>query len=196
MESYNDATSYNVDGKIQPKIDAELETEFEKASIGIRIVAYAIDSWLLGLAILGPILFLLFGDFAPTGDIDRTITWFARTYPVYALITALVICLKDIVKGQSPGKYFLGLAVRSSYSISEIPSIPKLFFRNILSLFWLLELLVLALSSQKTKIGDKLTGTDVYRISRKTKVGAIVGSLILSIVIFIVFLFVWSMTPV
>jgi len=97
----------------------------------------------------------------------------------------IIYSLRDIVRGNSLGKYLLGIAVRNPKDITAIPPISKLFLRNIFTVFWPVELLVLVCSAKKTKIGDKITGTEVYHISNKSKTPAIVVTVVLVASVFV-----------
>jgi hypothetical protein len=105
------------------------------------------------------------------------------------LAVAFILCaIKDIVKGQSPGKFILGIAVRNQNDTSEMPSVAKLFLRNIFCFLWPIDFLILVFS--KTKIGDKITGTDVYRLSKKPSIFirlAIVFAIPILLVLFMLF---------
>jgi len=152
---------------------------FEKASIAVRICAFLIDHVTI-LVVLGAptILFML-------RDVERSP---GRVFPAFQLILLAVLIiygLRDIVGGHSIGKYLLGLAVRDQGNEFETPSILRLFGRNIFMFLWPVELLVLACSRQKTKMGDKITGTNVYRVSSKPKTIAIVATAILVVAIYV-----------
>ena len=152
------------------------QLELQKANLGDRIVAHMIDHFLLTMVMMG--------SFAPI--IVRNIENVAAMMPIMVFVMTVigvgfVYGLKDSVKGQSFGKHILGIAVRDSADPSKTPSIARMFLRNIFSFMWPLEFIVLACSG--SKIGDKLTGANVYRVPQKRKWVLIVLPVVLFIVV-------------
>jgi hypothetical protein len=88
---------------------------------------------------------------------------FSKLRPVILLAMGLFFC-RDIVKGQSIGRYILGVGVRSADSPTQIPTIPKLITRNLFLVIWPIEFFALAFSSKRLRIGDRITGTRVLRV--------------------------------
>jgi uncharacterized RDD family membrane protein YckC len=82
-----------------------------------------------------------------------------------SVILTLLFLMRDSVKGISPGKYLLGLAVRNNVNYSITPSLIKLFVRNIPLLLSPLEVVVIIFNSQKRRLGDLLTGAAVVRVA-------------------------------
>lgn len=104
--------------------------------------------------------------------------------PALILVAFVVYCSKDVINGASIGKRIFGLAVRNSRNSTETPSVPKLFLRNTLTFIWPIEFLILVFSEEKTKIGDRIAVTDVYRLTKKSKKFV---SIITAILIFTLF---------
>ena len=170
MENINDTVN---------SFDDNNPAALDKAHFWLRAGAFMIDHFFLCFILF--ILIVPFGILA-SGDIESDSAIMPVTFFVIMLIGAFVYCLKDIVKGQSLGKYAVGIAVRNRDDALEIPSAGSLFLRNIFTFLWPVELIVLACS--KTKLGDKIAGTDVYRISKKPKLAIIIIAGVLTIVIF------------
>jgi len=118
-------------------------------------------------------------------DIDAGPAGILSRFPLLMLAAFLVYGLKDIIRGQSLGKFLLGIAVRNRADTLEVPSAAKLFLRNVFGFLWPIDFFILVASADKTKIGDKLAGTDVYRISKKPKVFFIVITVILVFALFV-----------
>jgi len=153
MENFDQVVNHHDNVNTQPAP--------EKASTGIRFFAFMIDHIIICIILLTPFMLLANSTSNPYNTISL--------YPFLMLAAFFAYALKDIIKGQSLGKYLLGIAVRNRIDPSEKPSTSKLFLRNIFTLIWPIEFLVLTFGAQKTKIGDKIAGTDVYYISKKSK---------------------------
>jgi uncharacterized RDD family membrane protein YckC len=125
------------------------------ASVWRRFLAFMIDNVIITFIVLAPTF--IFGPFFGAA-------------PLIGILSAafLLYAIKDMIKGQSPGKFILGIAVRSQTDDSKIPSVAKLFLRNIFVFLWPIDFFILVFS--KTKIGDKLVKTNVYLLSKKPKV--------------------------
>ena len=130
--------------------EQHIQPIMETASTGRRFWAFIIDHIIITIIVLVPSF--MFGP----------INFFG-----IMLAASFLYAIKDIVKGRSPGKFVLGIAVRNQADASETPSAAKLFLRNVLSFLWPVEFIVLL--SSKTKIGDKLAKTNVYRLPKKMK---------------------------
>lgn len=155
------------------------EAGLVKAGIELRVLAFIIDHILILTVLMVPLLVVTFSN--P----DKNIDWFWRVFPVFMLIVFFVYCLKDFVKGASLGKRALGIVVRDSSDSSIVPSVSKLFLRNIFTFLWPVELYLLACSAKKTKLGDQIAHTEVYKQSKKIKAGILILSAALAFGIFI-----------
>jgi uncharacterized RDD family membrane protein YckC len=145
----------------QPEPETEIQEdeqnshpELERASTWIRLWGFLIDHVI--------IVILLVPLFA------RGVHFGSLLFLLFLFLGLLLYAIKDIVKGQSPGKYILGIAVRSQADTSEMPSAKKLFLRNLFVFLWPIDFLILVFS--KIKIGDRLAKTNVYRLSKKPRV--------------------------
>jgi uncharacterized RDD family membrane protein YckC len=105
--------------------------------------------------------------------------------PSFLLIAFLCYCLKDVFRGTSVGKWTMGLVVKNSEEPETPPTTARLFFRNIFTFVWPLELLVYLCGKNKRKLGDIFAGTDVYSTSRKVKTTMIVVAGVLMTVLFV-----------
>lgn len=154
------------------------QIEIEIAGIGMRIGAFIIDHLIIVGVLVYPLILFLFSHIQSNPAKEWTM------FPVLMLIAFFVYCIKDIIKGKSLGKRAMGLAVRSSVDTSDIPSVSKLFLRNILTFAWPIEFLVLICGEKKMKLGDQIAGTNVYRVSKKPPIVIIVVPVILTIIFF------------
>jgi uncharacterized RDD family membrane protein YckC len=78
-------------------------------------------------------------------------------------IIMIVYVMKDSVRGISPGRFFLGIAVRDSSDPGQCPGILRLTLRNLFIAIWPVEFFVLAFSRQKRRLGDRFARTVVIR---------------------------------
>ena len=156
-----------------------------KASTATRVVALLIDFFIIIKLVFPPLLILIF----PYVDaviprlqpaIERL---FLLAFPIFTVM--LVFVFKDIVKGQSLGKWIMKIAVRDCVDTAKTPSIGKLILRNLPIFIWPIELLFLSGSGKKLKIGDRLAGTNVYRVPVKSKATLVIIIMILSFVIMV-----------
>ncbi len=163
---------------IETNKEGASKAELETAGIGMRIGAFIIDHFIIVGVLVCPSLIFTFSHIQR----DPAKAW--TMLPVIMLMSFLVYFLKDIINGASLGKRALGLTVRSKFDTSEVPSVSKLFLRNILTFVWPIEFLVLVCGAKKTKLGDQIAGTNVYRVSKKPQLAIIVVTAILGFAIF------------
>jgi len=128
--------------------------ELKKASFEKRLGAFIIDHIILSL--ISTAVFFLYCF----KNINQNAENFFSAFPIYMVIVIFIYCFKDIVGGASLGKRIIGLTVRSNNDSKIKPSVFKLFFRNVFSFVWPVELITLLCS--KRKFGDRIFGTDVY----------------------------------
>ena len=187
--------------------ETEKQEILKKASVGMRFWAFLIDHLIITAAVVLPSII-----FAHRFDIN---------FPMFLLLAFLLYAIKDLVKGQSPGKFILGIGVRKQEKLNnqlttveleslsqeqvssqdaasqdatsqdvasqdttsqdatsqeivsqdvasqDIPSALKLIIRNLFVFLWFIDFFILL--GTKTKIGDKLAKTDVYRLNKKPK---------------------------
>lgn len=79
------------------------------------------------------------------------------------LVVFVVYFMKDSVRGMSPGRFILGIAVRDEADLEKCPNIFRLALRNLLIVIWPIEFLVLTFSKEKRRLGDRLAKTIVIR---------------------------------
>ena len=166
-------------------------TRLALAPIWFRIGAFMIDLVLFIFFLLLPYLIFRFSRMETEG--------FGSAFPFLILLAAFfVFLLKDIVRGQSLGKFMLGIAVRDKADPTQVPSIGKLMLRNVLTFAWLIEVIVLLSGKNKEKLGDILAKTEVYRISKKPKIvligltGVLVMILFVATTVFGVFAMIYN----
>ena len=76
-------------------------------------------------------------------------------------LASFLLISKDIINGQSFGKWCLNIQVRDKHDLNRVPSIVKLMLRNVTLIIWVFDIAVLALDKNNEKIGDKLAKTNV-----------------------------------
>ena len=127
----------------------------KKASVAKRLGAYLIDYFVFSFIMMFMMFFLmLIIQMLDNPNIFLTV--------IFSLVLSFIFCLRDAIKGQSLGKRVLGIAVRDVSDNFEVPSIPRLFLRQLFTCMWFIEFLVLAFSEENRKIGDRLASTGVY----------------------------------
>ena len=142
----------------------------EKADFGKRLIAYFIDYILIGL-LMSVILLAFVVDY--NQDFGAFITKFA----VFIIAAFIVYGAKDFINGASVGKRIIGLGVKDAQG--NVPPFYKLFLRNIFTMIWPLELIVLLVSKSHRKIGDMMMNTDVYVTSHKRKATTVIITVLL-----------------
>ena len=133
---------------------------FRQASIGRRLGAFLIDHLIFSFVLIFVFAFILFGGrFGNTEEMP--IGFF---FLIFMIVAFLLYGFRDLIKGQSIGKRVLGIGVRDVSDNFVIPSVSRLFLRQVFSFMWPVEFLVLVFSSDNRKIGDRIAGTAVYNI--------------------------------
>ncbi|MCL2376802.1 MAG: RDD family protein [Defluviitaleaceae bacterium] len=130
-----------------------------KASVGKRLGAFLIDSFVFSFIFAFAFNFVLFGVQMLSGFNEAATLVFLS---ISMLIIFLLYGLRDVVKGQSVGKRIFSIGVRDASDNFVVPPASKLFLRQIFSFIWPIEFLVLVFSNENRKIGDKIAGTGVY----------------------------------
>jgi len=161
----------------------------QQASFEKRLGAFLIDHFILTMVLVMGFMYIAWDSF------ENEPEQLFRLFPMFMLVAFVVYCSKDIFGGASLGKLTVGLAVRCSDDVELTPSGWNLFYRNVLSFLWPVELIALLCSRNKRKIGDNLAGTDVYSVSRKTKTAVIVVVAVLLVASF-VFALVFGITAI
>ena len=147
MENFNEITDRQTDN------DENNQPTLKRASTWIRFWAFIIDHFVITVIVVVPVIAL-------EPFLNQVLFWVG-----ILLIPLFLYAIKDIIKGQSLGKFIFGIAVRNQADTLEMPSATKLILRNIFVFLWPIEFLVLVFS--KTKMGDRLAETNVYYLSEK-----------------------------
>ena len=177
------------------KMKKELEQQLNLSSIERRIVAFMIDYFVV-TALLVSIVFLALG----TNFIDEaeyifdinvtTIIW------VVIVPTFIIYSSKDSIKGISVGKWVMGIMVRDTKNPNEVPSFVKLLIRNLYMIIWPVELIALASSKEKKRLGDKTAKTIVVNNPNKPTTLPRILPLIGAVIIFITITFSFTITSI
>jgi Flp pilus assembly protein TadD len=101
--------------------------------------------------------------------------------------TGLLYLLKDVFRGQSLGKYIMGIAISKARNEHLPPSVRQVVVRNLL-LFWMpFELGVWLTRRGKGRLGDQATKTWVIAKAGnlKIRIGALVGLVLVGVLLFV-----------
>ncbi len=79
----------------------------------------------------------------------------------------LLYFCKDSIHGISPGKWIMGIMVREEGAPDQIPSFGRLLLRNLFTIIWPVELLILAINQKKKRLGDQVAKTIVLQNPNK-----------------------------
>jgi uncharacterized RDD family membrane protein YckC len=169
-------------------MNENLEKEYLLSSRKRRIAAFLIDHFTFTFLIVG-IVFLSLG----TNFMDETNFGNLMSKMLPVISTGLLIYFaKDSMKGVSPGKWVMGIMVRNDNNPNEVPSIGKLFVRNLFLIIWPIEFIVLASSQEKKRLGDKTVKAIVVKNPNKpTKLPRILALAGIGI-IFFTFMFLFA----
>ena len=161
---------------------------FRKASVRRRFKAFLIDLFIFSSISVNAIAFgmLNFGDSHQTS---------MTLFYIFIVLVLIVSGFRDIVKGQSFGKFVLGIGVRDIHDNFAVPSVPRLFLRQVLSFLWPIEFLVLVFSKDNRKIGDKIANTGVYNLREyedfvlgsKSKITRTAKRIIVTVLVYAIF---------
>jgi hypothetical protein len=156
--------------------------ELERGSVLRRTGAFLFDHFLASL--LGIIAGVISSGGLPTpGDGSMTVA---------LSVTFVFFFCRDFVKGVSPGRWVAGIMVRDYDDPSLVPSLPKLFLRNVFHVLWPVEALSMLLDSEFRRLGDKAANSVVMLNPRRAKVGLRIIPVILLIIGFIFFTFFFT----
>jgi uncharacterized RDD family membrane protein YckC len=98
--------------------------------------------------------------------------------------------LKDCFRGRSLGKWFMGIVVLENDQIHKRPSVFKLVVRNLFTYIWPMELILLLGSEEKTKLGDRIAKTEVFKSGKSPGVAKVIGIVLLILILFGTVLFI------
>jgi len=138
----------NTKNPAQPKISSRKR----------RIAAFAIDHFILSFIIVSGI-FLILGP----GFIEGNIAEFTSKILVSIPLGLLIYFGKDSFGGISIGKWIMGIMVRDGRDITIVPSLGRLFVRNLFIVIWPVEFIVMASNEDKKRIGDRVAKTSVIK---------------------------------
>jgi len=132
-----------------------------------RFLAFLIDH-LIGCFIMGIIFWTVNWD----SFVNPTDSNFMRPFETFNSVLAfgmIYYLLKDIRGGKSIGKRVLKIAVRDITNSDIIPGTFRLIIRNITTIIWPIELILIILAQRK--LGDKIARTQVIKISQQIQDG-------------------------
>ncbi len=156
-------------------MNEELIEKFDLSSRKRRIVAFLIDHFVMSFLMVFVAFLLLGPNFMNENNEDRMITIML----IVMIPGFLIYFAKDTIKGISVGKWTLGIMVRDEKEQNEVPSLGKLFARNLFIILWPIEFIVLAVSKSKKRLGDKIFKTVVLKNpdkpKRLTRIFALIG---------------------
>jgi len=139
-----------------------LDQSLNIASRRRRIAAFLIDHFVLTFLMVSAI-FLAMGP----GFIDDNGGKMISVMLAVMLPGFIIYFGKDSIKGISVGKWIMGIMIRDAESPTDIPTIGRLFLRNLCLLIWPVEFIVLAASQEKRRLGDKVARTIVVNNPNK-----------------------------
>jgi len=140
------------------------EQTLKKASSLSRIAACIIDLFAMTFLLLLIVAIVLGSD-----HIDNYDRAYIHTILFLVLITGLILYFsKDSYRGISVGRWIMGIMVRNE-SDNQVPSYFRLFIRNLFTIIWPVEFIVLLVNSDKKRIADKVSKTIVLKNPVKTK---------------------------
>src|SRR5258706_1778768 len=116
-----------------------------------RIAAFLIDHFVLTFLMVSLIFLILGPDFMDKDSPARLMT----AMLMVMVPGFLIYFAKDSIRGISAGKWIMGIMVRDAGNPHEVPSWGRLLIRNLFLVLWPVEFIVLAVSSDKTRLGDK-----------------------------------------
>jgi uncharacterized RDD family membrane protein YckC len=171
-------------------MNENLEKEYILSSRKRRIAAFLIDHFTFTFLIVGIVFLSLGTDFMDENNFNNLTSKMLPTM----LIGFLIYFAKDSIKGISPGKWVMGIMVRDENNSTEVPSIGRLFIRNLFLIIWPIEFIVLASSQDKKRLGDKTAKVIVVKNSNKpTKLPRVLALFGIGIAFFtFIFLFTGS----
>jgi uncharacterized RDD family membrane protein YckC len=135
----------------------EILSEIKLASRKSRIFAFIIDHFVLTFITVFPLTFFMMNE-------DMEGGFLFALFGILMIIAFIIYSLKDSIKGTSIGKWVIGIGVRDEHNRGDVPSIPRLFLRNLLLVIWPIEFIVLVTNKDKQRLGDKLANTVVVKV--------------------------------
>ncbi len=140
------------------------ENTTELSSRKRRVAAFLIDHFAIS-SIMGSIFFIALGPNLMNNDNMENMLSLMLWFMIPGL---LIYFSKDSICGISIGKWIMGIMIKNEFK-NETPTFVKLFIRNLLIVILPIEFIVLAASSNKKRLGDKIAKTKVLKNPHKPK---------------------------
>ena len=142
------------------------QTEYKVSNVFRRSLAYFIDQWYISMLagiILAPIM-AIFGVQRFSGGLQTASISFTNpiVLGLYLGVTGVSL-LKDFKNGISPGKWALGIMVRSDKDNEKTPSIGEVIIRNLFLIIYFIEFWVAIFAPRRKRIGDMVAKTVVLK---------------------------------
>ncbi len=154
-----------------------IEPEVNKATIFQKILAWIIDFWIIFFLMIILIFLVLGSNF-----MDKYGETSVKIVLLFALIVGIILFFsKDSYKGISIGRWIMGTMVRNDLN-KQHASFISLFIRNIFTIIWPVELIILIIKHNSKRIGDNVTKTVVLKNPIKTKLYYKLGAIILFVI--------------
>lgn len=139
------------------------ENQYVLSSRKRRVAALVIDHFVMTFLMVSIVFLALGPDFMNENNMHKMTTiMLAVMIPGFLLYFA-----KDSLKGISLGKWLMGIMVRDDKDPDKIPHFGRLLIRNLFIMIWPAEFIVLALSDEKKRLGDKTAKTIVVKNPEK-----------------------------
>jgi len=135
-----------------------------EALTGRRIGAFIVDLYIVSIITIIPSM-LLFNNV----NVMENIWDFACSTAITSLIAYILFLFKDIFAGRSIGKLLFGLYVREYHNKDNKPKYYRLIQRNLLTIIWPVEFIVLLKDKEGRRLGDKIAKTQVVGLQRNKK---------------------------
>jgi uncharacterized RDD family membrane protein YckC len=178
-------TDFNINKKNMEKQIIELA--FQKSSRKRRIVAFLIDHFVMTFLMVSIVFILLGPNFMDENNPSKMMS----TILLVIIPGFILYFAKDSFKGVSIGKWIMGIMVRDEKNNNEIPSIGRLFLRNLFIIIWPVEFIVLATNNQKKRLGDNVAKTVVFKNPNKSeKIPRILTLFTIGITFFVFVIFI------
>ena len=139
------------------------EENYTLSSRKRRIAAFLIDHFTVTFLIVAIVFLSLGTNFMDENNFSNLAT---KMLPAM-IVGFLIYFAKDSIRGISIGKWIMGIMVRDENNLTEIPSFGRLFIRNLFIIIWPIEFIVLAVSQEKKRLGDKTAKTIVVQNPNK-----------------------------
>lgn len=169
--------------KITPN---ELSNSITLASRKRRIAAFIIDHFTLTFLMVATVIMM-------DNPMQENYEGMERLQMIMLMVMLpgfLLYFGKDCIKGMSLGKWIMGIKVRNEIS-GDTPSPVKLFARNLTIIIWPIEAIILAVSPDKKRLGDKLVKTCVTRNTPKQMRNFRILAVAMLAVTYFVFMIFW-----